>query len=81
MLSPSFSARSIPTCVGASETEEANECFHKVYPHVCGGISLRASSMVLEKGLSPRVWGHLTTMSNDAAAKRSIPTCVGASVF
>jgi len=74
------SAGSIPTCVGASKTAGQAADTAAVYPHVCGGISAGPSRSETRRGLSPRVWGHQNGKRSCNAQRRSIPTCVGASI-
>ena len=46
---------------------------------MCGGIFLRVIFCILQRGLSPRVWGHRNVPITDPPVYGSIPTCVGAS--
>jgi len=71
--------RSIPTCVGASGMASFQSRSIRVYPHVCGGISIAIVSCGSYAGLSPRVWGHRTLVRGATLLSGSIPTCVGAS--
>jgi len=72
-------AGSIPTCAGASRGPRSARGHSRVYPHVCGGITRRLPGALRRWGLSPRVRGHLTVMSDQIVEERSIPTCAGAS--
>ena len=68
---------SIPTCVGEPR-KPVQQCQTKrVYPHVCGGTSLRIKLPSIQAGLSPRVWGNLESNRIAQSPLRSIPTCVG----
>jgi len=70
---------SIPTCAGASLTRHLALQLEEVYPHVCGGIPTSLKDEVQMRGLSPRVRGHHARHHEVVAARRSIPTCAGAS--
>jgi len=71
--------RSIPTCAGASVIAHRTGIRPEVYPHVCGGISHSRRTPSPPSGLSPRVRGHHTYIERLSGARRSIPTCAGAS--
>ena len=71
--------RSIPTCAGASAAHRDGGSRTWVYPHVCGGISIRNAVQPSPKGLSPRVRGHPHRVLDGGQHHGSIPTCAGAS--
>jgi len=56
----SMSLGSIPTCAGASTSASSSCVSRQVYPHVCGGISVKRQRYSCVNGLSPRVRGHRT---------------------
>ena len=70
-------SRSIPTCVGQPAPPAPPALSTKVYPHVCGATMGAITGTATVKGLSPRVWGNLLTVSDVRAQVGSIPTCVG----
>ena len=74
---PAFSSRSIPTCVGQPSSWRFHNRLAKVYPHVCGATVRGIAAGMGAGGLSPRVWGNLSSRYLRQAQIRSIPTCVG----
>ena len=48
-----------------------------VYPHACGEHVLDVALKILERGLSPRLWGTLTIRNIKTSQNRFIPTPVG----
>ena len=68
---------SIPACAGEPAIRQPGQSIVKVYPRVCGGTVRRAFRSVLLKGLSPRVRGNQSGVTNRAAAIGSIPACAG----
>ena len=50
-------AGSIPTCVGQPPVPYGAGPGGEVYPHVCGAANERSPKVLLDRGLSPRVWG------------------------
>ena len=69
--------RFIPTCVGNSTPTSDMSLPFPVHPHVCGELSSVFSSLALNVGSSPRVWGTPQYKSNALHYQRFIPTCVG----
>ena len=49
----------------------------EVYPRVCGGTGSARMSLPRLAGLSPRVRGNLSRLSEKAQRKGSIPACAG----
>ena len=76
-----FTGRSIPTCVGKTDYLNDVEESEEVHPHVCGENS--TATLVAQRivGPSPRVWGKLIVNRNRINDRRSIPTCVGKTVW
>ena len=68
---------SIPTCVGEPITLTRKIATYWVYPHVCGGTVNNSPNPLNNLGLSPRVWGNHSFLSQPIKIIGSIPTCVG----
>ena len=66
-----------PRVCGEPAIRQPGQSIVKVYPRVCGGTVRRAFRSVLLKGLSPRVRGNQSGVTNRAAAIGSIPACAG----
>ena len=49
----------------------------RVYPRECGGTNSRAYTIILARGLSPRVRGNLSSSSCSGGSLRSIPASAG----
>ena len=69
--------RSIPACAGEPRRGSGDRARASVYPRVCGGTPVRATSPLSSMGLSPRVRGNRVAVANPAAGDRSIPACAG----
>ena len=74
-------SRSIPTCVGRTRRRRSRDASASEHPHVCGENVKRAESSRNLRGASPRVWGELRRFNPFDFRKRSIPTCVGRTMF
>ncbi len=74
---PHFDHRSIPTCVGTTETPPRPEPAPTVHPHVRGDYSTLRRASQGRVGPSPRAWGLQANGLVIQARHRSIPTCVG----
>ena len=77
---PAFYPRwqgSIPTCVGQPIVHATILLAAEVYPHVCGATNVIVSATPHSVGLSPRVWGNLSSSCRRCRYLGSIPTCVG----
>ena len=70
-------AGSIPACAGETARRIPAPPQAEVYPRVCGGNDVLRSSGRQAKGLSPRVRGKLTGLSEDYQRLGSIPACAG----
>ena len=70
---------SIPACAGQSGKRSCRHRFSRVYPRVCGAISMRCVSSGNGAGLSPRVRGNLPVGYEWLRLPGSIPACAGQS--
>ena len=68
---------SIPTGMGKPQMECQSIRFCQVYPHGYGETGCRFAPAAGSLGLSPRVWGNLGKISDQAGEPRSIPTGMG----
>ena len=69
--------RSIPACAGEPRMGMPIKRCGRVYPRVCGGTSLPATSPARTSGLSPRVRGNLVVYDAAGEPWGSIPACAG----
>ncbi len=69
--------RSIPTCVGLTESGIPSKTVASVHPHVRGAHTLTMGASKSMGGPSPRAWGSLASLTPRRRRARSIPTCVG----
>ena len=69
--------RFIPTPVGNGLTEIHSITHHPVYPHACGERCQYKTEFLCRYGLSPRLWGTVQALFDEANAERFIPTPVG----
>ncbi len=69
--------RSIPTCVGLTQTAIPRRHVRPVHPHVRGAHGPPCPRPLPGNGPSPRAWGSPGQSGALAQAPRSIPTCVG----
>ena len=69
--------RAIPTCVGTTGFPRGKGSNTTGHPHVRGDYLVSDTRLVLEVGLSPRVWGLLALGVEPVLLGRAIPTCVG----
>ena len=70
-------SRSIPACAGEPSVIGRMSAGLWVYPRVCGGTSLGDWAVEINRGLSPRVRGNLSSHYPAGAIPRSIPACAG----
>jgi len=76
---PLLLLRSIPACAGESLHQEAAAEPQRVYPRVCGGITLEVPGQRGKNGLSPRVRGNRRLGKPLRLLSWSIPACAGES--
>ena len=69
--------RSIPACAGEPSEPAASPGTSGVYPRVCGGTGLAATTRSNWLGLSPRVRGNPYTAGPGLPWGGSIPACAG----
>ena len=69
--------RSIPACAGEPNRVQIHQRHHPVYPRVCGGTAIVASTWAFRCGLSPRVRGNPPAAERTMTTTRSIPACAG----
>ena len=69
--------RSIPACAGEPRWPWPHRSDGRVYPRVCGGTLKKSSPRSRRRGLSPRVRGNHTRLSNGQDYPGSIPACAG----
>ena len=72
---------SIPACAGESSFSSIFSMPSRVYPRVCGGISILLDYVDSAKGLSPRVRGNPAGGPLRARYQGSIPACAGESAL
>ena len=77
LFRPFANGRSIPTCVGFTNTLTAPNIPCTVHPHVRGVYLNHFNSSLTASGPSPRAWGLLHSPPVKRSKYRSIPTCVG----
>ena len=68
---------SIPACAGEPRNRLLRARQTPVYPRVCGGTNVIVQSIIISKGLSPRVRGNPYFMSYSSIRLWSIPACAG----
>ena len=73
--------RSIPTCVGFTSSYHKFNVYLPVHPHVRGVYFRLARLIDYSSGPSPRAWGLPPVVDPGGGTPRSIPTCVGFTVF
>ena len=71
------SDRSIPACAGEPQGGHVRRYGNQVYPRVCGGTSMKNSTLHTCSGLSPRVRGNLRVCCLRYLHPGSIPACAG----
>jgi len=69
--------RSIPACAGPPRRLRRPRHGRAVYPRVCRATSKSPLSKSRNRGLSPRVQGHLSLVGRDGELFGSIPACAG----
>ena len=69
--------RDIPTRVGRTTVARSPTARATGHPHACGENSSGVSSIGIENGTSPRVWGEPVGRDDVDEAPRDIPTRVG----
>ena len=69
--------RSIPACAGEPDVGQTCWTGEWVYPRVCGGTIPATRTLLLMKGLSPRVRGNLAGRPLAPRVDGSIPACAG----
>ena len=78
MKSGAISLNSVfPTCVGVFLRVLLRERVGESLPHVCGGVSNAAASVVAIAMSSPRVWGCFLYGFARIFSAIVFPTCVG----
>src|SRR5690606_20928320 len=73
-------ARTIPTCVGSTDTNSFWPLSQSDHPHVRGEHSGRDIRLRSASGPSPRAWGALGMSVSFLGVGRTIPTCVGSTL-
>ena len=68
---------SIPACAGEPGAVASSGLTMTVYPRVCGGTAVFSLQDANDPGLSPRVRGNHTSVTQATARTRSIPACAG----
>ena len=68
---------SIPACAGPPVEIRVATHEDGVYPRVCGATRSWCRNRAAASGLSPRVRGHLLSVTEVAAVLGSIPACAG----
>ncbi len=69
--------RSIPACAGEPFFSIFSSLIAGVYPRVCGGTPNLHNTNHTAEGLSPRVRGNPSAISQATRPTRSIPACAG----
>ena len=67
----------IPACAGEPGTDCMISLRTRDYPRVCGGTYVLGLLVLAVSGLSPRVRGNLSYISELKDIKRTIPACAG----
>src|SRR5258708_2937810 len=73
--------RTIPTCVGRTPQLLANGNLYADHPHVCGENQRCCRKPGHVHGPSPRVWGEPKVSGEHVNGTRTIPTCVGRTIW
>ncbi len=73
--------RSIPTCVGTTVAAVGEVEHHMVHPHVRGDYGASSGPERALSGPSPRAWGLRYFRPAMVVVARSIPTCVGTTLY
>ena len=74
-------ARFTPTHVGNTIRVAADSAASTVHPHACGEHSWRQSSVAIQTGSPPRMWGTLRIVTLNSDFLRFTPTHVGNTLF
>ncbi len=80
-LDDSLGFRSIPTCVGTTRSLVGPSTTMSVHPHVRGDYGIGRGDGGRVGGPSPRAWGLLRNLDGAKGTQRSIPTCVGTTIW